>query len=227
MKWLTIIILGIMFANATFADDGMLETYRPNEVFSLPIHLTNITGEVIGASCFTTISFSNYTLKDIITMNEIGNGYYNATYNTSQIGTYFCKQNCTLGTEYTSGSCDFIIGGGNKVGALIAIVMIIIAIIIYYLYMVKNLNLESLNFKDQSELGVGGGIKLLFLIASFWIVLIPLNFAMYLTDIYISNPGISMTLTTLYMFSLAINTLISFYLLFFILKYMFDKLGGK
>ena len=93
--------------------------------------------------------------------------------------------------------------------------------------MVKNLNLESLAFKDQSELGMGGGIKLLFLISSFWIVLIPLNLAIYLTDVYIGNPTITTTIETLYIFAISINTLISFYLLFFVLKYMFDKLRGE
>ena len=80
-------------------------------IFDLNIHLTNITGEVSGALC--QLQIKNESYNDILnaTLNEIGGGWYNYTYNTSKTGKYFCRQNCTMGSLYAAATCDFIIVG--------------------------------------------------------------------------------------------------------------------
>ena len=222
MKW-QLILMMVLCIGIVYADDGLIETYRPNEVLNLNLHLSNTTGDVSGASCSTRIMLPNYTTIEIIQMNELSGGMYNATYNTSNIGNYFCVQNCTQGTSYTSETCDFIIGGGNKVGALIAIVLILIGVLIYYIYMAKTMNFEV--FDDTNiDLGIHNGIKMLLIWGSFWIILIPLNLAMYLTTIYIGSPEIDATLTTFYQFILAANIIISFYILFIIIKRFITKM---
>lgn len=112
------------------ADKGEIETYKPNEVFDLSIHLTNKTGEVLGANCSVQIRNDTLELKENLMMNEIGEGWYNATYNTSTVGKYFCRQNCTKGAKYVAGTCDFIIGGEQEM-LFAAIVLIPLFITIF------------------------------------------------------------------------------------------------
>jgi len=122
MKWI-ILTLMLLFATTVYADEGLIEQYEKDEVFSLGIHLTNRTGEVLGASCNIQIRNESYFVLEDSVMNEIEGGWYNFTYNTSDLGKYFCRQNCTQGTFYAANTCDFIIEEGIKV--ITAIILIL------------------------------------------------------------------------------------------------------
>lgn len=120
-----IILLMILCMPVVMADEGLIEVYDQNEVLDLSVHLTNTTGEVEGATCKVTILNTNYTLVYEATMNEIGKGWYNATYKTSNTGKYFCVQNCTKGDLYAAETCDFIIRGDTMILAAIITVIVI------------------------------------------------------------------------------------------------------
>jgi len=109
MKW-TLIILLIILLPIIMADKGEIEIYKPNEVMDLSIHLSNVTGNVEGATCQAEIRNESYGVIHNVTLNEIGGGWYNATYNQSKVGKYFCRQNCTMGKLFAAETCDFIIG---------------------------------------------------------------------------------------------------------------------
>ena len=113
-KW-PILILMVLFANITSADKGEIETYKPDEVFDLSIHLTNSPGEVLGATCKTQIRDDNLTVVDNLNMGEINGGWYNLTYSRTKTGKYLCRQNCTKGDFYVADTCDFIIKEGIDV----------------------------------------------------------------------------------------------------------------
>ena len=121
------LLLFLILSSIAVADEGIIETYKPNENFDLTIHLTNSSGEVVGANCSTQIRFKNLSIKDELKHNEINGGLYNLTYNTTKIGKYFCRTNCTLGVSYAAETCDFIIGIGddNMLGFIIIIPMLI------------------------------------------------------------------------------------------------------
>ncbi len=108
-KWL-ILILIIFFLPVVIADKGEIEIYKPNEVFDLSIHLSNRTGNVLGANCQAEIRNKSYGVIATITLNEVDGGWYNGTYNTSKVGKYFCRQNCTQGSFFAAETCDFVIG---------------------------------------------------------------------------------------------------------------------
>ena|SRR3990167_9359131 len=128
MKWQNLIFLVLMMMPIVMADSGIIETYKPNEVFDLSIHLTNKTGDVSGANCTAEIRNSTYGVKDTIQLYEINGGYYNATYNTSKIGSYFCRTNCTKDTQFVAGACDFIIKGDQMVMGVIILIPIFITL---------------------------------------------------------------------------------------------------
>ncbi len=109
MKWL-LIILFIILTTIVVADKGDIEIYKPNEVFDLSVHLSNRTGNVLGAICQAEIRNESYGVIATINLNEIDGGWYNGTYNTSKIGKFFCMQNCTQGAFFASETCDFVIG---------------------------------------------------------------------------------------------------------------------
>lgn len=105
-----IILMVLLLPVIVLADKGIIEQYKPNEIIDLSIHLANYTGNVEGATCQVEIRNNTYGVIYNITMNEIGGGWYNATYNQSEVGKYFCRQNCTQGSLYAAETCDFIIG---------------------------------------------------------------------------------------------------------------------
>lgn len=109
MKWKLLILL-IIIMPCVLADKGEIETFKPNEVFDLSIHLSNSTGDVTGANCKVQIRNESFDLLENADMNEINGGWYNYTYNKSQVGKYFCRYNCTQGQLYVAETCDFIIG---------------------------------------------------------------------------------------------------------------------
>src|SRR3990167_6453140 len=150
MKWLKWIWIGVLALilvigiKTSFADKGTIETYKPSEIFSLSIHLTNKTGEVTSANCTARILNNSIGFVKDLYMNEVGNGWYNTTYNTSKVGKYFCRQNCTSGRQHIAETCDFIIQGDSEMN--IAIVMgvgIFVFILIGLAIMTKQLILRA------------------------------------------------------------------------------------
>lgn len=163
-KWLILIFI-ILFATIVIADKGQIETYKPREIFDLGIHLSNDTGDVLGALC--QIQIRNESYEDILsaTLNEIGGGWYNYTYNTSKTGKYFCRQNCTYGTLFAAETCDFIIKGDENMP--IAVILTLALIVFVYLWFIRSLN--------QDILSQHGLIKSAIFLFVFWFLLIPLN----------------------------------------------------
>ena len=135
----------------------------------LSIHLTNKTGEVNNANC--SIQIRNATFDTLIDsyMNNTNGGWYNFTYNTSKVGKYYCRQNCTLTGQYTSDTCDFIIQGDEKMSIAISIIIIGIAALFFVLAFAMDTK------KHQA-------LKTLFLILAMITILIGLFFA-YTTSI--------------------------------------------
>ena len=128
MKWNLIIIM-VLLLPIVMADRGEIETYKPGELLDLGIHLSNKTGDVSGALC--QVQILNESYGDILnaTLNELGGGWYNFTFNTSKVGKYFCRQNCTMGSLFASETCDFIIGvEDNMAFSMIIIIPLFIAI---------------------------------------------------------------------------------------------------
>jgi hypothetical protein len=105
-KWILIIIM-VLLLPIVMAQEKDVNIYDLDEEFDLSIHLTNKTGDVKGATCKTQIRYSNSTVKDEIIHDEVGGGWYNATYNSSESGTFLCRHNCTQGTKFASETCDF------------------------------------------------------------------------------------------------------------------------
>lgn len=105
MKW-AIIILMVLCASAVYAED--FPTYKVKEAFEIAMHLSNATGDVVGANCNVQIRDTNYTVLDNLVMGDAGGGWYNRTYNVSRAGTYICRLNCTQGTYFAADTCDFI-----------------------------------------------------------------------------------------------------------------------
>ena len=183
-------------------DKGEIEVYRPNEVFDLSIHLSKNTGIATGATCQAEIRNSSYDVIHNVTLNEINGGWYNATYNQSKIGKYFCRQNCTQGTFYIANTCDFIIAGEENMP--IAIILAVIFVIIVYFFLLVNL-FTARTFTEH------GLIKLLFLMVAFWILLLPINMAILYNDFNGGPASVTSNLEVLYLIMIWLNWFIMFY----------------
>lgn len=123
MKWIILILMTLFIASVIFADEGITETYKPNEKFSLGVHLSNKTGDVENANCSVQIRLSNFTVKDEFALNNSGGGFYNATYNVSETGDYPCRFNCTRGDKFASTTCNFTIKGDTQMQIALVIIM--------------------------------------------------------------------------------------------------------
>lgn len=142
-KWIIVILMGLL-AGMVVAEEGINNIYRPNEVFGLPVHLSNRTGDVIEANCSIQIknSTQNLILDDL--MREIGNGWYNYSYNTSNTGEYYCRHNCTQGNLYVAGTCDFIIKSDEKMS--IAIILMMTVVIAFFFILAGIVKIESIRY---------------------------------------------------------------------------------
>lgn len=164
-KWLVLILM-VMFATVVFADEGATKTYRPNEVFGLSVHLSNSTGDVIGGNCSIQVRNESYAVIINDLMTEKGGGWYNYTYNTSKVGKYYCRQNCTQGDLYGSATCNFSIKGDSQMP--LAIIVMLSLIVFCYLWLVW--------FLHSDKFTQHGIIKASIILFVFWFLLIPLNF---------------------------------------------------
>ena len=179
MKWqkTTIpIILIMVIALMVFADEGGIETYKPNQVFDLSLHLTDSNGEVEGANCSIQIRNASYNVELDDDMREQSGGYYNYTYNTSKIGKYYCRQNCTKGVDYSASVCDFTIKGEENM--YISLVLILIFTIIFLLWLAYYVNIQSFKF-----MFIGISILILMILISIGIIIARDNISAGVQDL--------------------------------------------
>ena len=215
MKWKLIILL-IMFLPIVMADSGEIEVYKPNEVFDLSIHLSNKTGVVTGATCQAEIRNESYGVIHNVTLNEISGGWYNATYNTSKIGKYFCRQNCTMGNLFVAETCDFVIAGEEDMP--IAVILVVLFVIIVYFVLLINLFTARV-FTEH------GLIKLLFLMIAFWVLLLPVSMAIQYNDANGGPVAVTTYLELLYQIMIWLNSFIIVYFMLWFLVQMLKKIG--
>ena len=216
IKWILLILL-IMFLPIVMADQGEIEIYKPREVFDLSIHLTNISGNVAGANCQAEIRNESYDVIHNVTLNEINGGWYNGTYNTSKIGKYFCRQNCTQGNLFTAETCDFVIAGENDMP--IAVILVVIFVIIVYFFLLISLFAER-TFTEH------GMIKLLFLMIAFWVLLLPITMAVQYNDANGGPTEVTDLLELLYQIMVWLNSFIIVYFVLWFLVQMLKKIGN-
>ncbi len=216
MKWFISIIL-IMVLPIVMADRGEIEIYKPNEVLDLGIHLSNRTGNVVGALCQAEIRNNTFGVIFNVTLNEIGGGWYNGTYNTSRLGKYFCRQNCTQGTFFAAETCDFVIEGDQQMP--ISVALIVISVIGAYFFILSRLFTER-------EFTESGMVRLLFYLTAFWIVLLPLNIAVqFNTD----NGGpvvVTENIGLIHSIIVWLNYFITVYFILWFLIQMMKKIGN-
>ena len=217
MKKCLPIILIIIFATVVVADKGDIEIYRPNEVFDLSVHLTNRTGNVLGATCSAEIRNSSYGVLDTISLNEIDGGWYNGTYNRSDVGKFFCSQNCTQGTFFAAETCDFVIEGNQQMP--IAVIITVIFVIFVYFFILVRLITE----REFTEHGL---IKLLFYMTAFWILLLPLNMAIQYNDFEGGPVVVTEHLELLYQIMVYINFFIGVYFFLWVIVQLLKKIGN-
>lgn len=169
MKWLTTILIFLSIINTALADQGKIETYKPNEVFDLSVYLSNGTGSISGATC--QVEIRNKSLQAIYnaTLTEIRGGWYNTTYNTSEVGKYFCRQNCTKESFYTAEACNFIIEGEETMNLAIILMFGVFAFILTALaittqqlilkgfFMLMDLGIVVLGINTAKLIAVAGG----------------------------------------------------------------------
>lgn len=205
MKW---IIIFVLLATSVFAaDKGDLESYNPSQEFDLSIHLTNSSGDVEGATCKIQIRNGSKVVILEDDLNEIGNGWYNYTYNNSDTGIYNCRQNCTQGKLFVAGTCDFVIEGDDKV-ALAAIIAIILVIGVY-LWIISNFSTEKL-----SEHGM---VKTILFAGVLWMLLLPVNFAIESLGQNGATDSMIGIMSTMHIVMIYLNVAATFYLIIFMI----------
>ena len=198
------------------ADKGEIEIYRPRELIDLSVHLTNKTGEVIGANCQAEVRNESYDVIHNVTLNDIGGGWYNATYNQSKVGKYFCRQNCTQGKLFAAETCDFVIAGEETMP--IAVVLIVIFVILVYFFLLISL-FTARTFTEH------GLIKMLFFMIAFWILLLPVNMAVQYNDANGGPVAVTGHLELLYQIMIWLNSFIIVYFMLWFIVQMLKKIG--
>ncbi len=216
MKWIIPIIF-FMFANVVIADGGEIEVYKPREVLDLSVHLTNLTGVVLGATCQAEIRNDSYDVIETVLLSEINGGWYNGTYNTSRVGKYFCRQNCTKDTFFVAETCDFVIEGERQMP--IAIIITAISVILIYFFILAKLFTE----RQFTEHGL---IKLLFFMVAFWVILLPLNMAVEFNEFNGGPQDVTDNLNIMYQLMVYLNYFVTIYFTLWFIIQIFKKLIG-
>lgn len=211
------------------------EYYKQNNNITLNFdilsyNLTRLSNSSANCSFYLANEFGDIEIKRNLSYDAQNAAWYSKYY-TDDLGVHTYYIHCVSDRQqngYLVQAFETTYTGDEKIRdtTLLTIFGVIITVILFYLYMVKNLNLESLNFREKSQLGLAGGIKMLFLMLSFWLILIPLNFGIYLSNSYIGNEALTNTFIILYWAAISINIFISFYMFFFVLKIFINKLQG-
>ncbi len=105
-----------------------------------------------------------------------------------------------------------------------AIIYVVLFVIGYYAYIIKNINLDIINQQEDKQL-LHTGIKLLLLMSTFWFMLYPLNIAILYNDSNAGPAAVSSNLGYLYSFVVYINIFITFYFLLWYMKKLLEKIG--
>jgi len=203
-QWLILFI--ILMSATVYADKGEIEIYEPKEIFDLSIHLTNETGDVAGANC--SIQIRNATLGVILddNMNEIGGGWYNYTHNQSRAGKFFCKQNCSMGTQFAASTCDFVIEGDENLS--IAITLLLIFVIIGYFALIIIMSRETFSVHGVLKSGLS--------LMTIWFLLVPMDFAIKINN-NAGDLGIASTLEMMFSILIYLNVGITLYFILFMI----------
>lgn len=201
LGWIAALLLLLPLAIAT----GDVEEYRSQETIPLGIHLFNSSGDVSGANCKVQIRNLSFAVIQEGSMNQVTNGWYNYTYNTSKFGYHYCSQNCTLGTTYGAEECDFIVGGDESLS--LAVMLATIFIIGVYLYLFKNLAFELFSGLLTNH----GALKFLFMMGAMWLMLIPMGIAMQYNLLNYGQGNIQLLLETMNTTMLYIDSFVLIY----------------
>jgi len=216
------ILMFVLISIGVYADQGIIETYQPNELFNLALHLSDENGNVLGSNCGIQIRNNSFDVILNGDMNEINQGWYNFTFNTSQTGSYFCRQNCSSGpSKFVAETCDFIIEPDEELNKMtLAIIVAVLAVILFYLFLFKAFTIQL--FIEH------GAIKTLLLFVSMWLIQIPINIMISFNNFFLGPPQVSSLLNTTNLVIISINTLILFYFILIFLKAIVDKMNiGK
>lgn len=214
-KWI-IPILMVLFGTVVLADEGEIEKYKPSEVFDLGVHVSNVSGDVLGADCRIQIRNSSYNTVVNTDMNEIGGGWYNFTYNTTTRGIHFCRHNCTQGPLFVSETCDFIIEGDDQV----SLSAVFVTLFIISIYLIMLFILQSRMFAEH------GGVKIALIVLILWMMLLPLNIVVEFNEFNVGPTTVTTQLELLYRIMIYINYAATFYLFFFVIMEIIKKLRG-
>lgn len=217
MKWTLPILLIMFLPIIAMADRGEIEIYKPNEVLDLSIHLTNRSGDVNQANCQVEIRNETYDVIAEITLNEIDGGWYNGTYNTSRLGKYFCRQNCTANALFVADTCDFIIEGDKQMP--ISVILTVMFVIGVYFFVLIRL------FTDR-QFSEHGMVKLLFYLIAFWVMLLPLNMAVQYNDFNGGPSVVTDHLNLLYTIIVWLNYFITVYFMLWFIVQILKKVGN-
>ena len=213
----TLLLISIIFLlPIVMADKGEIEIYRPNEVMDLSIHITNKTGNVLGATCQAEVRNESYDVIHNVTLNDIGGGWYNGTYNQSKTGKYFCRQNCTQGKLFAAETCDFVIAGEENMP--VAVILTVIFVIFVYFFLLVGL-FTARTFTEH------GLVKMLFFMIAFWVLLLPLNMAIQYNDANGGPAAVTDHLTLLYQIMIWLNSFIIVYFFLWFIVQMLKKIG--
>ena len=207
-KWILIILM-MACIQIVHAENDNIDTYMPREAFGLPVHLTNETGNVIGANCSIQIRNNSMDVINNGFMEEIGGGWYNYTFNTSKVGYYYCRQNCTKGNKFAAGTCDFEVKGDETMP--IASILVLIFTIVVWMIMARFFSMEM--FSEH------GALKMMFMLLVMWMLLLPLSIA---TQYGIDSGVPAIVTNQMQLFTsilIWINVLVTFYfMLWFIIS---------
>jgi len=198
------------------AEKGQIEIYKPREVFDLSVHASNKTGNVVDANCSIQIRNGSYGLLVNDIMTEIGEGWYNYTYNTSKVGVYFCRQNCTQGSLHVANTCDFVIQGDETMSVAV-ILAVIFVMVVYFIVLIQLFTTRQFN-----EHGL---LKLLFLMVAFWALLLPVNIAIQFNEENGGPLAVTTNLTTLYQVMIWLNYFVTFYWFIWFIIQLLKKLN--
>lgn len=215
LKWL--ILFMIITANAAFAEEGDIEVYKPRELIDLSLHLSNTTGDVTSAAC--NLQIRNSTKDQILNdaMQNTGGGWYNYTYNTSAVGSYFCRYNCSLGSSYAADTCDFVVKGDEKMGLVVMAALILV--ILVYLWIISNFTTEKLNEH--------GMIKIALFALVLWALMIPVSFSMATLEDNGGSDRMVSLIDTMYIVMMYLNVAFTAYLVIYMIVSFVRTMQGE
>lgn len=216
IKWILPLLM-VIFATVVTAEQEETRYFNPGEVIDLSVHLTNNTGTVSNATCTVEIKNESYSTVHLQNLTEVGEGWYNGTYNTTTLGIYKCTQECSKNGDYVSGTCNFTIKGSETMGT--AIIIGLIFIILAYIVLLR--------YFSADMFGEHGLIRMFIFLAIFWILLIPMFAIQEFNKIGFGSTGLTAIFDTLYLIMIVINVVITFYVFLWFFVKILEKFRGE